>query len=218
VLDAYEDLMTQVAARYEGNPMVREVVDSACMTIYAEPFYRAHAHLQSNQRLWNAGLTPDADRACHERAITIHAQQFVATRTALAINPWDLLDPTKTAYHYLSWPEAHDFAVWARDLLGGRLELQNNGLGETSSERCTTSPVDPLASHWCYLQSIQGPKGFQTETWERLGGASGLYSAIQNGLSMGANSLELPGGYTGASMATLRSYDTDLETTPCCAP
>ncbi len=222
-LDAYEELMRQVALRYDNNEMVREVVDSACMTVYAEPFYRAHSELSSNKRLWDAGLSPTADRACHEHAIDIHNRQFVRTRTALAINTWDLLDPTQADYQRGSWEDAYSFATWAKDRMGEKLELQNNGLGETSSERCNLSPVDPAASYWCYLKSVAGPKGFQTETWDRLAdgggtGANGLYLAIDNALSMGANSLELPGGYTGADKTKLRTYDTSLSTTPCCGP
>jgi hypothetical protein len=222
-LDAYDKLMVAFAQRYDNNDMVREVVDSACMTVYAEPFYRAHGNTASNKRLWDAGLSPTADRACHERAIQIHNRVFVRTRTAIAINTWDLLDPTQPDYQRGSWPDAHSFVTWARDLMGQKLELQNNGLGESSSDRCNLNPVDPAASYWCYLKSVDGPKGFQTETWDRLAegggtGENGLYMALDNALSMGANSVELPGGYSNADKARLLSYDTSLSTTPCCGP
>jgi hypothetical protein len=57
VLDQYEQLMKEVARRYEDAPQIAEVVASGCMTTYAEPFYRAHADPGSNERLWKAGLT-----------------------------------------------------------------------------------------------------------------------------------------------------------------
>ena len=50
-----------------------------------------------------------------------------------------------------------------------------------------------------------------------LGDSLGLYAAIDNGLSMGANSIELPAGYGDISISMLRSYDTKVESTPCCA-
>jgi len=91
VLDRYEALMTAVAQRYEDAPSLCEVVDAACMTMYAEPFYRAHADGPSNQRLAAAGLTWERDRAAHERAMHIHERVFRRIRTALAINPWDVI-------------------------------------------------------------------------------------------------------------------------------
>ena len=210
-LDEYEELMAEVARRYEGAPEVREVVDSACMTVYAEPFFRAHGDFGSNQRLANAGLNLAVDRACHERAIRIHERYFPRTRTALAINSWDVIDPTDSDYHRVSWPEAHAFADWARSVMGSRLVLQNNGLGESDDCGAGTS-VD--TSVYCYLGSIAGPKGFQTETWERLGGATGLYDALDNALSMGANFVELPGGFKDANQSTLADYDRRLQATP----
>jgi hypothetical protein len=215
VLDEYEELMQAVAARYDGDPFVREVVDSACMTVYAEPFYRAHADLGSNTRLWQAGLSLTADRACHERAIQLHDALFTRTRTSLAINTWDIIDGS-TDHHTTSWPEAKSFVDWARGVMGGKLVLQNNGKGESATEQCLSGQT-PSTSYWCYLDAVPGPKGFQTETWDRLGGASGLYQAIEGSLSMGANFLELPGGYSAADPSTLADYDQALEGTACCA-
>ena len=100
--------------------------------------------------------------------------------------------------------------------MGGKLVLQNNGKGASSTEQCLSSQ-SPSTSYWCYLDAVPGPKGFQTETWARLGGATGLYQAIEGSLSMGANFLELPGGYSAADPATLADDDQALEGTACCA-
>ena len=100
--------------------------------------------------------------------------------------------------------------------MGGQLVLQNNGKGESMTEQCLSTQT-PSTSYWCYLDVIDGPKGFQTETWTRLGGAGGLYDAIDSSLSMGANFLELPSGYGAADAATLADYDQALEGTACCA-
>ncbi len=215
VLDQYEELMQEVAKRYESAPGLREVVDSACMTVYAEPFYRAHADLGSNQRLFAAGLNQATDLACHERAIDIHDAAFPTTRTSLAINTWDIMDPSAPTGRKTSWPLAKAFADGARAQLGGRLVLQNNGLGE--AEGCAAGAT-PDTSYWCYLKSAGGPKGFQTETWERLGGEAGLFAALQNGLAMGANFVELPGGFLAADPVKLTQADQALEATSCCVP
>lgn len=210
-LDEYEELMREVARRYEGNTRVNEVVDAACMTIYAEPFYRAHGDLDSNKRLYGAGLDFDADLACHERAMSVHSTVFRRTRTSLAINTWDIIDGSDDDGRRPageSWEPARDFVLKWKEIMGERLVLQNNGLG--ADEGC------PLGNtwhthHYCFLAWVLPSKGFQTETWERLGGTpEGLYRAIDMALDMNACFVELPSGYTAASPDTLTTYDTRL--------
>jgi len=168
VLTEYEELMAEVARRYEGTPSMREVVASGCQTLFAEPFYRAHSDRGSNQRLFAEGLDYAADLSCHERVIRFHARTFHAMRTSLALNPWDiivnpegdLLGPPD------NWVRARDFADWARGWMGSRLLLQNNGKGEDTSEKCGST--DPAVNYWCYIKFYPGSRGFQSETWKRL--------------------------------------------------
>jgi hypothetical protein len=211
VQDQYEQLMREVARRYESAPEVREVVDSACMTIYAEPFYRAHGDRGSNLRLWNAGLSLATDRACHERAIRVHAAAFPTTRTSLAINAWDVITDQDSEYVRPSFAPTTEFVGWAREQLGRRLVLQNNGLGE--SDR-SPSGATAATNVYCYLGAAAPPKGFQSETLERLGGEAGFYSAVANAVGMGANFVEAPSGYTQFDVERLRQADEALEATP----
>jgi hypothetical protein len=211
VLDEYEELMREVARRYEGNSRVLEVVNSACMTLYAEPFYRAHSDLGSNLRLFNAGLNANTDLACQERAMQIHNALFPSTRTSLAVNPWDIVDGSPDDGKLpasQSWLPVYDFVTRWKSIMGPRLVLQNNGLGE--DDGCPTGAT-PTTDHFCFLASVAPSKGFQTETWERLGGTpTGLYGAIGNGLSMGACFIELPSGFGVSDPATLQMYDSQL--------
>jgi hypothetical protein len=211
---------------------VSSVVDSACMTIYAEPFYRGQRWGDSNKRLLNAGLTHDADRKCHEQAILIHKAAFgTKRRTSLAINEWDIVEEEKEENPWVKvdhreqvWKGegkypygAYEFVEWAQQKLtinGNRmLEIQNNGLGP--DDGCTVSPPDPKSNYWCYIAAYPGPKGFQTENPKNLGipvTHEKLYKAIENGISMGANFIELPKGYdTDASKSVLACFDENLE-------
>jgi hypothetical protein len=208
VLDRYEALMTEVARRYEDAPEIREVVDSACMTVYAEPFYRAHADAGTNARLFEAGLTFEKDKAAHERAIEIHEKLFKKTRTSLAINSWDVIDDSPS-HHHATFSPTYDFAGWAREKLGQRLVLQNNGTGVDAH----VGPKDtPQTNHFAYLSEVTGPKGFQTRTLQRLGGnADGLFRTLDIALSFGANFVELPSGYQKFDPEKLREYDQKLE-------
>jgi hypothetical protein len=190
-LDQYEQLIREVARRYGSHPKLTEVVDSACMTTYAEPFYRAHAHRASNTRLWQAGLNPFADAACHERAMAIHAGVLPNQRVSLAINPWELIvDPaTDPDGKVNNWAATYEFAQRWRARLGSRLVLQNNGWGE--NEGCPTGGR-PDTNVYCYLRTVAAPKGFQSETWARLGDSkggdsgAGWIAALQRAVDYGA--------------------------------
>lgn len=211
VLDQYEALMTEVARRYEDAPEVREVVDSGCMTVYAEPFYRAHGDTGTNERLWRAGLTFEKDLAAHRRALDIHNRCFRKTRTSLAINAWDVIDESPGHYHS-SFEPTYEFVDAARRLMGERLVLQNNGTGVDA----TVPPkATPHANHFAYLSQADGPKGFQTRTLARLGGdEADLFKTLDTALKMGANFVELPSGFQRFDRTRLQEYDTRLEQTP----
>lgn len=208
VLAQYEQLMTEVARRYENAPEICEVVAGGAMTTYAEPFYRAHDNKGSNERLWQAGLNFEKDKAAHTRVIQIHDQLFKKTRTSLAINAWDIIDDSPRHMHSDFKPVA-DFAHWARQLLGPRLVLQNNGTGADARPRGAKD-----ANHFSFLAAIEGPKGFQTRTLQRLGNTeAGLYQTLENALSMGANFVELPSGFQKCNPARLKEFDAKLRAT-----
>jgi hypothetical protein len=207
VLDQYEQLMAEVARRYDDAPEIREVVDSACMTHYAEPFYRAHTDKPTNQRLFEAGLTFAKDRAAHQRAIEIHDRLFKKTRTSLAINAWDVIDDSPS-HHHSTFEPTYEFVTWARKLMGEKLVLQNNGTGADARFDAGT----PRTNHFSFLKSATGPKGFQTRTLARLGGtAEGLFRTLDAALAMGANFVELPSGFRKFDRRRLQQYDEKLE-------
>ena len=248
-LARYEALMEEVARRYGDTHAVRDVVDTACMTIHGEPFYRAGKDAPSYARLAAAGLTPGKDRYCHQQALVIHERVFASIRTSLAVNPWDLIDPNAPTGRNPSWPatwdllEAGPSSQWyvdaagaattdrwpgARGLLGNRLVLQNNGLGEDDVCAEPTS-ASAQSSHFCYLAFTAANTGhsvgFQTESMRRLCGgapcgdedteARMLGKALDNALVMGARFVELPGGYEDWTQTehveSLRVYDSALD-------
>jgi chitodextrinase len=206
VLAEYEELIREVARRYDGHPRLVDVVDSGCMTLYAEPFYRAHRDSGSNQRLWDAGLNFTTDLACHERALKALGSAFRKTRISLAVNPWDVITADGVSPQ---WPPVADFATKWRGILGERLVLQNNGLGE--NEVCPPSTIP----QFCFLDAADAPKGFQTEATARLGTLpQGLYQAIENGIAMGACFIEVHnfnGSDWASDPAKMKTYDAQLE-------
>lgn len=87
VLDQYDQLMREVARRYDDAPEVCEVVASGAMTLFSEPFYRGQRETGTNARLFAAGLNIARDAAAHRRVIEIHNRVCKRTRTSLANAP-----------------------------------------------------------------------------------------------------------------------------------
>ena len=213
-LDRYDALMQEIDRRYGDEPRLAAVVSSACMTIFAEPLFRAQGNRGSNQRLLEAGLTFPADLACQRKALEIHADRLPDKRVALAVNAWDRLVPLsedtddRVDGRLVSWADAYELATWARATLGDRLELQNNGLGETDG--CPDGQR-PSTNVYCFLGEDPGPKGFQTETWRNLNSSpDDLVRTIETAVSLGACYVELPDGYREAD-ELLAPFDRQLE-------
>lgn len=187
VLDQYAELMGEVARRYESEPRLLDVVDSACMTFFAEPFIRAGRSRSTNARLYEAGLNEDTDEACQRRSLEIHDRAFATTRVSLATHSvWQIVaDPEEVRNGVeLSWERQRVLLDDLRRRYGGKLVVQNNGLG--GNERCRPND-DPGESHFCWLAEAAPPKGFQTEGGTRLRtrGYSPL-DAAEQAIGMGA--------------------------------
>ena len=169
-LDAYQRLMAEVARRYDREPRVLDVVNSACTTTWAEPFIRTGRNRTANLALWDAGLNQQSDRGCFERSMEIMDRAFRSTRISLATHQvWQLVvgpqaEPTGMRP---SWPDERVLLNDLRSRYGEKLVVQNNGLG--GNEGC--SGGESLASAttmWCWLASLPPPKGFQTEGNRKL--------------------------------------------------
>ncbi|MFP2910390.1 hypothetical protein ACLESD_36195 [Pyxidicoccus sp. 3LFB2] len=233
----YRELMSALQGELLSNPtlyggrtldqLVSTVVDSACMTAYAEPFYRAQKQGYTHQRLANAGLSHQTDLGCHLGAIDVHRDIFgTSRRTALAINKWDVVQPgctvssTSDDCRLQVWSNSAPWGV--RELLenyakpqltfGGELllEVQNNGIGEVATDRCTGTGTGQT-SYFCYLRDYSGPRGVQTENWQNLNSScTDLYKALDNAVAMNSHFAELPGGFGVCSHGILACYDEKL--------
>ncbi|HEX2052649.1 MAG TPA: hypothetical protein VHJ78_02845 [Actinomycetota bacterium] len=186
-LHQYEQLMTEVSRRYESNPRLLDVVDSACMTFFAEPFIRAGRSGSTNARLFEAGLNEQTDEACHRRSLEIHDRLFPTTRVSLATHSvWQIVGDPETNRNgvTLSWDRQRELLEDLRSRYGGKLVVQNNGLG--GGEGCRAGGQGS-GTHFCWLASAAPPKGFQTEGGTRLEsrGFTEL-DAVEQAIEMGA--------------------------------
>ncbi len=232
-LDAYAGLMRLVRAHLDAldaqeatYSKVSTVVDSACMVVYAEVFYRGQGLGYTNQTLFEAGLTHSADIQCQQSAIEAHKSAFGATRrTSVAINDWDIPQGTANGGDYRTsvWNDSatwgtYQFAEWAKAELtfGGKtlLEVQNNGLHTNSA--CASSD-DPTTSYWCYIAGFAGSRGFQTQTYQaspvsQSGASLTLLEDLDNALAMHADYVELPDGMGPSDWNLMSCYDEHLRT------
>jgi hypothetical protein len=187
VLRQYKQLMVEVSRRFDHDPHVLDVVDSACMTNWAEPFIRSGSDRDSNARLWEAGLDEATDRHCLERSLRIHDRVFRRTRVSLATHQqWQIVvDPATDADGVApSWDKERALLERFIEAYGRKLVLQNNGLG--GDEGCPAS-APPNSSLFCWMATQLDVKGFQLEGDRRLE-ADGLtvHDGVARALELGA--------------------------------
>jgi hypothetical protein len=186
-LGAYQRLMVEVARRYDREPRILDVVNSACMTTWAEPFIRSGFNRSANLRLWEAGLNETTDRQCFEQSMTIMDQAFQSTRISLATHSmWQLIVGPNVGRVGMqpSWPKERDLLNELRSRYRDKLVIQNNGLG--GDEGCTGGePSTDATSMWCWLASLPTPKGFQTEGDRKLTSRGfTVYHAVRRAVDM----------------------------------
>lgn len=205
VLEQYEELMEEVGRRYESNPRLLDVVDSACTTFFAEPFIRAGRSRTTNARLFEAGLNQRTDEACLRRSVEIHDQVFRTTRVSLATHSaWQIIsDPEKVrAGVTTSWDLERALLEDLRRQYGAKLVVQNNGLG--GDEGCGRGEGGD--SNFCWLASAAPPKGFQTEGEKRLTTrGQTVLDAVARAVEMGACFVEH--NQFGTDAAAAKDYD-----------
>jgi hypothetical protein len=208
VLDQYAELMTEVARRFEESDRVLDVVNSACMTNWAEPFIRSGSDLDSNTRLWKAGLNERTDRRCQLRSMEIHDRVFRTTRTSLAAHQqWQVIvDPATDADGVApSWTKERELLDRFRNAYGNKLVVQNNGLG--AGEGC--SGGGETSELFCWMVDDTGPNGFQTEGDRKLErDGTTILDVAARGIRMGACFIEH--NHFGLNHRRARRYDARL--------
>jgi hypothetical protein len=191
---AYNDLENKLAAMYDSAPEIREITISRCMTVYAEPFIRDEANPVAVRALLDAGFTVDADQRCHREEITAHLV-WTTTRSDLSFNPYQNIGGgprTDEAF-------TEDMMSFCRSTLGARCVLANNSL---------RTPLQfQYQAMYDNIKSLGPPIAFQTASLAKVGD---LGKTIEEAISLGAASVELPAGFQSVPVATLSGYENGL--------
>ena len=205
-LDRFERFMAAVAARYEGNPQVTEVINPACSTVFAEPFILGiGSDRAAAGRLAAAGLDEASHRHCLERSTAAMDRVFHTTRIVLdGHTKWQLV--TSDGRRADSWEKERDLLNALRGRYGAKLVVEDHGLGPTDS--CAPGQSLANAASWyCWMASLPAPKGFQ---FTLRGGSMNV--AAGNGVAMRACFLE----FAGFTKIDARTVDARLESNPGC--
>ena len=186
---AYQQLQEKLAALYDSVPEIREVTISRCTTVFAEPFIRDVSDPLTAANLLGAGFNTTADSTCLAEQIEAH-QAWHRTRSDLAVNPYQVLDPA--AGFRSNEAVTETVMSYCRQVLGPRCVLENNSI--------RVPPQVNYAKMYAAMSALGPPIAFQTATMRKVGD---LLGTISYAAGLRASSVELPSGFTAYSPSTL---------------
>jgi hypothetical protein len=188
---AWTRLQQQLAAKYDGWPLIREVSITSCMSFTAEPFFvPSEAEVQKPIRA--AGFTEAAFKACLTGAIDDYAA-WKQTRLVLSVNPLRTERNEGPGHPEFTMGIMRD----CRKQLGVRCVFDNHNL-DTNLPK----PQIPLYA----LMKELGPEiAYQTGAKT----PANFEGTIKKGVAQGATSIELwqdYGGFPEVPDATLKRW------------
>lgn len=203
---AYANLQTMLAARYDANPVVAEVVVSRCSAFYPEPFLRQTSNADNRAALLAAGYTMDADKACHRAQVDAH-QVWAQTHSGLAFNPAQFVSAAGAAVADDAFTA--EMMSYCRSRLGSRCVLENMSIRSPISS-LDPNPAQPRYQRMYDAMAAQGPPlAFQTAVEDRIGDCA---ATLDWAITMHAAHVELPRdpAAAGCTAEVLASADARL--------
>ena len=172
-ISAWRNVQAQLAARYDGEPLVREVAVTSCAQQTDEPFVPT-LDSTSKTNLVSAGYTDDEQKACLEGAFDDYAA-WKATLVDYTFNPFTPLSGSADTSFPISVMQA------CRASLGPRCVIDNHVL-----ESPLNAPNDPL---YAEMRTLGAPINFQTGSPEQMNCA--WTETIAQGVAIGAGAIEV---------------------------
>ncbi len=202
---AFESLQIQLAALYDTVPEIAEVVNGGTGVVFAESFMRragtkGKAKLNTINYL-SAGYTVKQDEASIKKSISA-MRAWKQTRVSMAFNPFaainsanDVADDAQIAISIM------DFFI---KTLGPQAIMGNNGLRDNNADNADRwQPGGDMYTVSNAMKNYHEKNGNGVYYQTAAGGKLGDFSrVIELGVSLGAGSIELPGG----SASFLRNY------------
>jgi hypothetical protein len=191
---AWANLQALLAARYDSEPLIREVSITSCMSLTAEPFV-VNTQPQVMNRLRHNGFTNALFKDCLNGALDDYAV-WTQTRLILSVNPLHLVHQPGPGN-----PEFTKSVMRAcRDRFGAQCVFDNHDLNV------------PLANPLCTIYAEMAQLGAEIEFQTANIAPANFPGTIMFGVNSGASSIELyqdfpaKGGFPAVPDATLRQW------------
>lgn len=189
-LNAFNDLVVKLAAKYDDVPEIREVTTPALVTFTAEPMIR-HPSPENMKTYIDNGYSAATDLIQQRSAIAL-LKAWKQTRFSISFSPYEYI--TSDATLEISLTDTENLIDYFVQLFGKQAVLANNGLRDSTS--INAIDFQPGGTHYAMYQYMYGyhrqdgiPVMFQTEKTKDIGN---LGATIQQGINLGAAAIELP--------------------------
>jgi hypothetical protein len=218
----YDNLESELAAKYDSVPNVDEFVVSRCALFYPEPFILGTSIASNDTALLAAGYTESADQQCLLEEIDTAAQDWHTTRIGVSFNPYQTLAAASNSNGYTTGvDEAYTEQVMAycRNELGPRCVLENDSIRDPISSLTSqytqmysamtgaSGPIDLTLNNLNVSVTLGAPIAFQTATATNIGD---FWGTLEWARENHASSVELPldGTYPTAGGAGAPAWQT----------
>jgi hypothetical protein len=128
---AYDNLQTELAAKYDSLPNLDEVVVSRCSMFYPEPFLRGTSIASNVKNLRLAGYTLAADQQCQLQEIDSTVSAWTTARVGVSFNPYQVINSDGTTGVDESFTE--QVMGYCRYTAGQRCVLENDSIRDPIS-------------------------------------------------------------------------------------
>jgi len=198
---AYQDLQSKLAARYDGEPEILQTEMSRCTTVFTESYWRQWQKDANRSSFLAAGYTTEADDQCHTEEIWTHTV-WPRTRSGLAFAPfWRLMPDGSTRYDE---PYTETMMRYCRTVLGAQCVLENYSLRWP----LLSGPYDQMHAT---MKALGPPLAFQTANAAKVGDWD---AALNWAADIGTNSVELNMTYPTYDPAVLAADRARLKANP----
>lgn len=191
---AWANLQAMLAAKYDSEPLIREVSITSCMALTAEPFV-VNTQPKVMHRLRHNGFTNDQFKDCVNGALDDYAV-WKQTRLVLSVNPLHLVHepgPGNPGF-------TKNVMRACRARFGAQCVFDNHDLNV------------PLANPLCTIYAEMAQLGAEIEFQTANIQPANFPGTIMFGVNSGASSIELyqdfpkKGGFPAVPPATLRQW------------
>ena len=195
---AYYSFEAELAAEYDGNPAIGEVVMAKNTTVYNESLIRQTESPATVTAMMAAGYSTAVDEQEQIQDIESLGTYWKHTHVGFAFNPYQTVSPNTQDEAF-----TQELITDGRNALGDQLVLENNSLRQSY-----LTGDGNYQSMYSFMDTTAGPIAFQTST---LGRTGSLSSVLDGAIALGAGSVELPSGY-GSDMtpAQLAAVNADF--------